>query len=174
MFAYFSSFNRRYNLVKTLSASWWWCGGGFAARDTSQSPDKYCILANASFCRLLYLFLLAAGSFLMAAMLTPDVQHNLQSAFKGLSSSCCYKTRNRLAGVGGGLYIIPSMVLCLQTVKYPIRGDISLKKSILKGGNGSGGKITSFVWGCSSYLSINIYKSDLIDFFYSSSNRETL
>ena len=34
-------------------------------------------------CRLLYLLLLAAGSFLMAAMLTPSLQHQLQSAFKG-------------------------------------------------------------------------------------------
>ena len=33
--------------------------------------------------RLLYLVLLAGGTILMAAMLTPDVQHNLQSAFKG-------------------------------------------------------------------------------------------
>ena len=33
--------------------------------------------------RLLYLVLLAGGTLLMAAMLTPDVQHNLQSAFKG-------------------------------------------------------------------------------------------
>ena len=37
-------------------------------------------------CRLLYLVLLAGGSALMAAMLTPDVQHNLQSAFKGGAS----------------------------------------------------------------------------------------
>ena len=51
--------------------------------------------SNATFCRLLYLFLLAAGSFLMAAMLTPDVQHNLQSAFKGLSSLLCIKTGGR-------------------------------------------------------------------------------
>ena len=36
-------------------------------------------------CRLLYLLLLAAGSFLMAAMLTPSLQHQLQSAFKGQS-----------------------------------------------------------------------------------------
>jgi hypothetical protein len=33
--------------------------------------------------RLLYLLLLAGGSALMAAMLTKEVQHNLQSAFKG-------------------------------------------------------------------------------------------
>ena len=33
--------------------------------------------------RLLYLLLLAGGSILMAAMLTSDVQHNLQAAFKG-------------------------------------------------------------------------------------------
>ena len=34
--------------------------------------------------RLLYILLMAGGSMLMAAMLTSDVQHNLQSAFKGM------------------------------------------------------------------------------------------
>ena len=33
--------------------------------------------------RLLYLLLLGGGASLMAAMLTKEVQHNLQSAFKG-------------------------------------------------------------------------------------------
>ena len=85
----------RFNLTKTLSETSFtsdglasvWCS--IPKGDTSEKRGQALYLSNATFCRLLYLFLLAAGSLLMAAMLTPDVQHNLQSAFKGLSSSLC-------------------------------------------------------------------------------------
>ena len=88
------------NLKKTLSGvfhSWLVAQSpeGTAPLKSSEKPGHALYPSNATFCRLLYLFLLAAGSFLMAAMLTPDVQHNLQSAFKGLSSLLCIKTGGR-------------------------------------------------------------------------------
>jgi len=36
----------------------------------------------------MYLGLMGAGTILMAAMLTPDIQHNLQSAFKDFNATC--------------------------------------------------------------------------------------
>ena len=45
--------------------------------------------------RLLYLLLLGGGASLMAAMLTKEVQHNLQAAFKGKS----YKYTNVIKNI---------------------------------------------------------------------------
>ena len=45
--------------------------------------------------RLLYLLLLGSGASLMAAMLTKEVQHNLQAAFKGKS----YKYTNVIKNI---------------------------------------------------------------------------
>jgi len=62
-----------------------WCLGPKACRLCCSSLPP---ASESTSTRLLYLFLLAAGSFLMAAMLTPDVQHNLQSAFKDFNATC--------------------------------------------------------------------------------------
>ena len=81
-------------------------------------------------CRLLYLLLLAAGSFLMAAMLTPSLQHQLQSAFKGQSPT----SKARLVIIEGLLLLIillDSFTFCIIT---PVLG------SWFK----TGGKIKSF------------------------------
>ena len=90
--------------LDNLSSQYWWhsiafitlvCNIGRERKKTRSftrilfftyliKSSSHNIMFNPVSCvRLLYLVLLAGGTILMAAMLTPDVQHNLQSAFKG-------------------------------------------------------------------------------------------
>jgi len=62
-----------------------WCLGPRACRLCCSSIAP---AAESSTTRLLYLLLLGGGASLMAAMLTKEVQHNLQSAFKDFNATC--------------------------------------------------------------------------------------